>query len=51
MPILELNDIIAWALIAGGCAYAAAESFGRSAAAVSAALAALAVKTMLIDVV
>ena len=51
MPVLELNEIIVWALIAGGCAYAVAETFGRSAAAVSAALAALAVKTMLLDMV
>jgi hypothetical protein len=51
MPVLELNEIIAWALIAGGCAYAAAQSLGTSAAAVTAALAALAVKTVLLETV
>jgi len=51
VPVLELNDIIAWALIAAGFAYAAARVLGPSAAAVTAALVALAVKTVLIDIV
>ncbi|MCO6416669.1 hypothetical protein JYK14_10925 [Siccirubricoccus sp. KC 17139] len=49
LPPLELNEVIAWALIAGGFAYWAARTLGPSAAAVTAALVALAVKSALFE--
>ncbi|WP_158292052.1 hypothetical protein [Paracraurococcus ruber] len=49
MPVMELTEVVAWALILGGGAYALMESRGISAAAVSAALVALATKTVLLD--
>ncbi|WP_187830076.1 hypothetical protein [Siccirubricoccus phaeus] len=48
-PVLDLNEVVAWALIAGGFAYWAARTLGPSAAAVTAALVALAVKTALFE--
>ena len=49
MPPLELTEALAWALIAAGVGYAALLARGVSAAAVTAALAALAMKTMILD--
>ena len=51
IPELGLTEIFAWALIAGGLAFAALASRGVSAAAVTAALAALATKTFLFDLI
>jgi len=49
MPAMEFTEIAAWALIVAGIAYALMESRGLSAAAVTAALAALATKSLLLD--
>lgn len=49
LPDMELTEVVARALIFGGIAYAVMETRGLSAAAVSAALAALATKTVLLD--
>ncbi len=49
MPEMELTEILAWALIVAGFAYAIMESRGVPVAAVTAALAALATKTVLLD--
>src|SRR5690242_6016292 len=49
MPAMELTEILAWALIVAGAAYAILESRGASLAAIAAALAALATKTALLD--
>jgi energy-converting hydrogenase Eha subunit C len=51
MPALELTEIIAWSLIIGGVAFAVMQSRGLSAAAVTAALAAIATKTALFELV
>jgi hypothetical protein len=48
MPILDATEIAAWALIAGAFAYAVLASRGATTAAVAAALAAIAAKTVLI---
>ena len=49
MPAMELTEVIAWALIIGGFAFAAIERRGGlPAAAVTATLAALATKTALL---
>lgn len=45
---MELNEVVAWALIASGIAFAAMQRLGVSAAAVTAALAALATKNALL---
>ena len=49
MPVLELNEVVAWAQIVGGLAYAAMERVGLPTAAMTATLAALATKTVLLD--
>ena len=49
MPVLELTEVVAWALIVGGVAFAAMERLGRPTAAVTAALAALATKSALLS--
>jgi len=49
MPEMELTEILAWALIIAGAAYAIMESRGASIAAVTAALAAIATKSVLLD--
>jgi hypothetical protein len=49
MPVLELTEVVAWALIIGGAAFAALERLGIPAAAVTATLAALATKTVLLE--
>lgn len=49
MPTMELTEVVAWALIIGGIAFAAIERRGGlPAAAVTATLAALATKTVLL---
>jgi hypothetical protein len=49
MPAMELTEVVAWALIVGGVAFAALERRGGlPAAAVTATLAALATKTVLL---
>jgi hypothetical protein len=49
MPAMELTEVVAWALIIGGFAFAAIERRGGlPAAAVTATLAALATKTALL---
>jgi hypothetical protein len=48
MPALELTEVVAWTLIIGGLAFAAMERLGTPAATVSAALAALATKSLLL---
>ena len=48
MPAMELTEVVAWALIIGGFAFAAMERRGMPAATVTAALAALATKTALL---
>jgi len=49
MPAMELTEVVAWALINGGFAFAAIERRGGlPAAAVTATLAALATKTALL---
>ena len=49
MSELDLTEVSAWAIIAAGAAYAMAAHHGRAAAAVCAALAAFAVKAVLLD--
>jgi len=46
---MELTEVLAWALIAAGLGFWALQSRGVPAAAVTAGLAALAVKTFLLD--
>ncbi|MFZ4407632.1 MAG: hypothetical protein ACOYOH_09835 [Paracraurococcus sp.] len=48
MPALELTEVVAWALIVGGIAFATMERRGVPAATVTAALAALATKNVLL---
>ena len=47
MPVLELTEIVAWALIAAAVVYRVLESRGTATAAMAAALAALATKAAL----
>lgn len=49
MPSMELTEVLAWALVAAGVGYWALLSRGVPAAAVTAGLAALAIKTVLLD--
>jgi len=51
MSDLDLTEAAAWAIIASGVVYAVVSHYGRAAAAVGAALAAFAVKTVLLDVI
>ena len=48
MPVLDSHEIVAWALIVGGTVYAAVASHGLATATMTAALAAIAVKSALI---
>ena len=49
MPAMELTEVVAWSLIIGGFAFAAIERRGGlPAAAVTATLAALAIKSVLL---
>ena len=50
MPELDLTEVAAWALIAGGAAYAALERWSVSGGAIAAALVALATKSALLGV-
>jgi hypothetical protein len=47
MPVLELTEIVAWALIVAAIVYRVLESHGPATAAMAAALAAIATKTAL----
>lgn len=49
MPAMDLTEAVAWALIFGGFAYAALQRLGVGTATVAAALAALAVKSVLLE--
>ena len=48
MPELALSEVAAWALIAGGVAFAAVQRWGVSAGAIAAVLVALATKSALL---
>lgn len=50
MSELDLTEAAAWAIIVSGAVYALVSRYGHAAAAVGAAIAALAVKTVLLDV-
>ncbi|MFC7474082.1 hypothetical protein ACFQS7_06950 [Dankookia sp. GCM10030260] len=45
---MELTEVVAWALVIGGAAFAAVERLGVPTAAITATLAALATKTVLL---
>jgi len=51
MTELALSEAAAWALIVSAVVYGFATRYGRAAAAIGAALAAFAVKTVLLDTV